>query len=435
MRSRADAALIAERGLRVVAFAALAALLWSVVGPGRRSPRIITIAGTELGRALPAWTVQPRADSFAVRLAGAPTPAQRDWLAALRRAGTGVTWSGAIAAVALERVETVDPAGGTVALVAAPPGSAVILADTLGAIDSARAAGGGATFRVPSTGSALTAALGGVRARALAQAPDPPRHVALIARAGWEAKFIVAALEERGWNVDTRFEIAPGLVVTQGRPWPLDTARHAALVLLDSVSPGDAAAVVTYVRRGGGLVMSTAAARSATLALLAPGVPGARVRASAVSFASDLPRRALSFDRLGVGPRGVVLERQGGATVVAARRAFAGRVVLFGYDDTWRWRLAGGDDAAEAHAGWWSALTSAAAYRPPPPGIVATVARAEGADPAPLASTVFALGPAVRELPRAGAAPEPGRWTALLFGTFLATLLLEWASRRLRGAA
>ena len=38
--------------------------------------------------------------------------------------------------------------------------------------------------------------------------------VVIIGRAGWEAKFVAAALEERGWSVRLRVSVAPGIVVT-----------------------------------------------------------------------------------------------------------------------------------------------------------------------------------------------------------------------------
>ena len=42
------------------------------------------------------------------------------------------------------------------------------------------------------------------------------------------------------------------------------------------------------------------------------------------------------------------------ASSLAARRAGAGRVVQLGYDETWRWRLAGSGDAPTAHRDYWS---------------------------------------------------------------------------------
>jgi hypothetical protein len=140
-------------------------------------------------------------------------------------------------------------------------------------------------------------------------------------------------------------------------------------------------------------------------------------------------RAALPVDRLTPGAEAAVLEQRDGAAAVAARRWYAGRVVQLGYDDTWRWRLAGGDHAPEEHRAWWSALVSAAAPERLEPESHA------GADPAPLASLTLALGPA---LPGAAADRPSGssvRFVMLAFGVFLTALLAEWASRRARGAA
>jgi hypothetical protein len=108
-----------------------------------------------------------------------------------------------------------------------------------------------------------------------------------------------------------------------------------------------------------------------------------------------------------------------------------GRVVQAGYRDSWRWRLEG---APGAHRAWWSALASAVAYAPT--ALVPSTPTALSADPAPYAGLVDAIG---TPTPRAGggaAVPDPGvplaRWP--LFLAILGLLLLEWASRRARGA-
>ena len=129
-----------------------------------------------------------------------------------------------------------------------------------------------------------------------------------------------------------------------------------------------------------------------------------------------------------------MLESRGNAGAVAARRVGAGRVVQSGYDETWRWRMAGGDEAASAHREWWSRLVSAVAYAP----LVQRTSTGDVAlgtiDETPLASLIDALGSATTLT--AGLAPETDGTapTRVLFALVVASLLLEWASRRLRGA-
>jgi hypothetical protein len=106
-------------------------------------------------------------------------------------------------------------------------------------------------------------------------------------------------------------------------------------------------------------------------------------------------------------------------------------VVQSGYDETWRWRMAGGDEATSAHREWWSRLVSAVAYAP----LVQRASAGEVAtDEAPLASLIDALGPPTPLDAGLAPASEGTRTTRVLFALALGALLLEWASRRLRGA-
>jgi hypothetical protein len=126
----------------------------------------------------------------------------------------------------------------------------------------------------------------------------------------------------------------------------------------------------------------------------------------------------------------VALESRESAVTVAARRVDAGRVVQSGYDETWRWRMAGGDEAAAAHREWWSRLVAAVAYAP----IVARPVASDAAiDETPLASLIDALGPASTFDAAAVPTRDGTRTTRSLFALVVGALLLEWASRRLRG--
>lgn len=102
-----------------------------------------------------------------------------------------------------------------------------------------------------------------------------------------------------------------------------------------------------------------------------------------------------------------------------------------GYDETWRWRMAGGDEAVAAHREWWSRLVAAIAYAP----LVRRSGTSDATlDEAPLASLIDALGPASAYDTRLVPHNDGGLVTRVLFGLIVASLVLEWTSRRLRGA-
>ncbi len=234
---------------------------------------------------------------------------------------------------------------------------------------------------------------------------------------------MAAALEERGWTVDARYTVAPGLDVSQGTLLPLDTASHAAVIVLDSTANRYAGTLERFVRSGGGLVL--AGEVGASLRQLAPAARrGQGTHAAAITFEPGDPRRALSYVELrSLSTEGVTLETRDGGVVVAARRVGAGRVVEIGYRETWRWRMQGGEGAVAAHRAWWADLVAGVAYAP--------AARNQPGDPAPLASLVDALGPAT-PLPPART-PRGPLYPWLIAGCGLC-LVLEWSSRRLRGA-
>jgi hypothetical protein len=261
----------------------------------------------------------------------------------------------------------------------------------------------------------------------------------VLGRAGWEAKFVVAALEEAGWTVDARIPLAPGVVVRQGSAAAPDTAHDAAVVALDSSAltfAGPSAsssgrALAAYVRSGGGLVLAGEAASLPAFSALAAGVATAPEPGLAGALATAAPRRALTLRPI-ARPRAdaVIVERRGAQVAAAARRVGTGRVLQIGYDDSWRWRMEGDDEAAAAHRAWWSAVVASVAYAP------ATVDSMPVLDGAPYAHALRALGPpsASHEpaVEKRGAPAEPLRlWILLLTA---AALLAEWASRRLRGA-
>jgi hypothetical protein len=260
----------------------------------------------------------------------------------------------------------------------------------------------------------------------------------VIARAGWESKFTIAALEEDGWGVDAVLSLGRELV-TQGDP-RLRTERHAAVVVLDS-SATDLDVIQRFVRAGGGLVLAGEAAawRPEPLRALLPARATTPYEAETREFTDD-PLHALALHALErLQPDAVVLETRDTQTAVAARRERAGRVVQSGYAETWRWRMQGEDAAMREHRVWWSALVGAAAGEltprtgraSPPAPSAAMLAVAPSS--APLAELVHALGPASEASGRSTRrGPDLPLWLGALL---LVTLVAEWGSRRARGAA
>ncbi|HEX6534394.1 MAG TPA: hypothetical protein VF041_07345 [Gemmatimonadaceae bacterium] len=420
--------------MRVASLALVAWMVRAALAPGGRRAAARMTASGALADSLRAWTLDARAESLHVTLDATPTRGARAWLAALARAGAVVRWSArGLAPLAVAREDASDPAGGGRVLVAGPTGRVVHLRDAAGMLDSVRLASGAWEVRAPALVGRVVATLGASEAVAAPGDSLAGRAVVVLGRAGWEGKFVVAALEERGWPVAARLVVAPGVSVAQGS-LALDTARVAAVVALDTSAARDAARIARFVREGGGVVLAGDAARAPALARLAAGRVGERVRAASLSLAGADPRRALGFWSIGpLAPDAVPLESRDGRVAAAARRLGAGRVVQVGYDETWRWRLGGDAGAPEAHRAWWAGVVASAAYRASVPRAAAAADRAE-ADPAPFAATVSAIGapttpppsPAVPTLPRGL------EWwmLALLF------LLLagEWLSRRARGA-
>ena len=431
MPSRPDLRLSLERAARVVALALLGWMIVRSAAPRASAEVHERTDSRALEAALAAWTVAPEPTSVHVTAAVAPAAREREWLRALARAGVGVSWSGgSIPATAIEVAERSDPAGGVRAYVTAPAGTRAVLSDAVGLLDTIEITPGANALAFPVTAGALDLLSGEQRARAVAQDSILVRQVVVLGRAGWEGKFVIAALEERGWKVSSRLRVGPSVFVTQGTPLALDTAHTSAVIALDSSAAAYASAIVAFERNGGGVVLAGDAPFAASLRALAPGRAGPRMAAASLSFASATPRRALGFFPItDLASDAVPLESRDGRLIAAARRAGAGRVVQLGYDETWRWRLAGAGDAPAAHRAYWSAVVSAAAYRATAP---IETAAARAGDSAPLASLYADLGaPGAPHV----AAARMGAGLRWWMFAFLALLLLaEWASRRLRGA-
>ena len=429
---------IIEGVLRALALAVLAWMLWRSSRPaGAEGPTRAAARGDSLPAALVRWSVRDAAESLHVGFDTVPSPRTRDWLVALRRAGRQVGWDGAslpATAVAVERVAA--PRGGVRVLAAAPSGAAVAVGDAAGVLDTLRAAAGGSgagvAFATTLPLEMPAATVAGTAARAPRADSLRVGRVLVLGAAGWESKFVLAALEEDGWAVDARLRVSPTVEVSQGTRAELDTARYAAAVVLDSgAAAAYGAALVRFARRGGGVVIAGDAARAPALRDIAAAAAGDAVPGVAGALSSDSARRGLGLVPLArLAPDAVALERRGGTVAAAARRVGPGRVVQLGYTDSWRWRMLGAEDAPARHRSWWSRVVASVAYAPP---VRLSVFAADSISPAPYAALVAALGPptaAPPATPPAPGAPLP-RWA---FALVLGALLAEWTSRRLRGA-
>lgn len=381
----------------------------------------------ELRTALTRWSTIARPSRVHTTLSHPPAGVERDWLAALSVTGTKVEWNGpSLLPTAVAVAPRADPAGGADVSVAAPAGSRVTLRDTVGVLDSALAAASGVRAYIPKPRATINAVVGPVSARAARHDSLALKRLLVIGQAGWETKFVVAALEERGWDVDAHFVVSPKSDVRQGDIAAIDTARYSAVLAVDSSAARYGDRIARYVRSGGGLVLWTPAARA--FGSVAPGAGSGVLMEDEGQAPNDSTPRAdlelLPITRL--AEDAIVLERRGAEVSLAARRVGPGRVIQTGYTNAWRWRMAGGDAAPEAHRTWLAGLVARVAYTGR-----ATVA-APPTDVAPLATLIDRLGPAAADGAR-GASRDPNVILRWIFAALCAALLLEWASRRVRG--
>lgn len=431
MRSPVDRRRV-EGALRLVAAAALGALVWLAWRPAPAAREAVEASDT---RALPpalAAATRRATERLDLTVDSLPGAGAREWARAIASAGTAVRWRLAERGdprLSLTAEPLADPAGRMRVVATGRPGSPLAVRDAAGVLDSAKLSEAGVRVVDATVDGALVATTPEGVAIAARRDSLVLRPVLVLARAGWEGKFTVAALEEAGWEVEARFSVAPQVAIRQGGEAAIDTGRYAAVVALDSSAAPYAASIARYARSGGGVVLGAAAARLPALAAIAPARPGEAVKALLGAFATANPRRALPGVTLAaLQPWAVVLDRVGAAPRVVAGRAEAGRSLLIGYAESWRWRMEGGDDAPAAHRAWWSGLVGAVAYAP-----LVQLADAPPTDEAPYAALVGALG---APAPGAGAgAPPVSRtaWERILFALLVGALLAEWGSRRLRG--
>jgi hypothetical protein len=433
MPSRADLRIAIERGLRGVLIAALAGLLWQSLHK-QSSTADREVRSSTLNGMLASWSraaVAPR--RIHVQLDSVPGPLERDWLKALAAAGSSVTWSGDLTPLMIAAQPITSPTGGLRVSIAAPAGSVLELRDEVGVIDTVTAKSSGASLVTSSAARQLTARAGHSSATAIPKDSVTLHKLLVIANADWESKFVIAALEEDGWKVDAFVRVAPGVDVTQGAAAGIDTSRYSAVVALDNAVASYAARLNEFVRSGGGVVVAPAAAAVDALAPLRSGVIGRVLTEGPVNLnAAPVTLASLPFAPLnGLRADAVPLDRRSGVITVAATRVGAGRSVQIGYEDTWRWRMAGGLNSVRDHRAWWTGLVSSVAYAPH----TSIAGRAVTPDDAPVAELVAALGPRAVDATVANRAVDRSHWMVWLFIILSLALLLEVASRRLRGAA
>jgi hypothetical protein len=419
--------------LRAIVIVTLAGLLWQSLHeqPSAGSPDV-TAKG--MGVALPKWSALSRAPGrIHVQLDSVPSPLERAWLHALAGAGSSVTWSGDLPPLMIGAQPVASPVGGVRASVTAPSGSAVVMGDEVGVVDTLRAENAGAAVTLGSVAGLLTARVKGSVASTVERDSVLLHKVLVIGEAGWESKFVVAALEEDGWKVDAFIRVAPGVDVTQGSPAVIDTSRYSAVVALDGAASPYANRIIEFARSGGGVVLSPQAASLDAMAPLRAGAVGrATSEARSIQASGGVNRTTLALAPIML-LRGdaVPLEKRGATVAIAARRIGAGRALQTGYADTWRWRMAGTEGTERDHRAWWTGLVSSVAYAVRQPRTVA----ATTADDAPAASLVAAIGPGAPAGAMANTVRNPAHWTAWLFLLLCLGLIGEVASRRLRGAS
>jgi hypothetical protein len=444
MLSRVELRLVAERLLRGVVIAALAALLWQSLRASDDAGGSVIRSRGVVGTSLAGWSSAAKApDRIQLQLDNVPTRVERAWLAALMGAGSTISWSGELPATMIASHPVAAPTGGTRILLAAPRSAHVALSDDIGPIDTVTPQASAAAITLGASADRILASVAGTTASAIQADSILLRKVLVIGNAGWESKFVVAALEEEGWKVDALIRVAPDVHVTQGAATAIDTSRYSAVIALDSAASPYAARVVEFVRSGGGVVLEPEAA---TLNALSPLSSGGSARPSPLNGPQN---SVVSLSTLALSPvtalrtDAIPMERRGGAVAIAARRIGAGRALQVGYEDTWRWRMTGGDSAVRNHRQWWTELVGNVAYAPriprssvtlPRVNIAAAANSGEAGDAAPLADLVTNVGPraSTAVMTRSGKSSDSSTW---LFGLFAAALLTEVASRRLRGAA
>jgi hypothetical protein len=434
MLSRVESRVLFERVLRGVVIVALTLLLWQSLREHPHSGRQTVVArGAAVSGSLLEWSVSPGApQSILVQLNNVPSVSERAWLGALGAAGSRLLWSGDIPATILDAQPVASPTAGTKVTFAVPKGAAVVLADEVGVIDTVIAQRWGASLALGSLTDHISATVDGSVASTVLSDSVALRKILVIGNAGWESKFVVAALEEGGWEVEALIRVAPNVDVAQGAATVIDTARYSAVVALDGASVPFASRLIDFARAGGGVVLSPRSSRGESLAILRSGA----VRLATADSRTNSTAGPIQLGSLQLHPitslrsDATPIERRSDEVATAARRFGAGRTLQVGYEDTWRWRMSNDEAAVRGHRDWWTELVSTVAYAPR----IERRTSVMTSDGAPLMSLVAAVGRSTNSeilLNPMGEASDRMLWLFALLGI---TLLGEVMSRRLRGA-
>lgn len=450
-----------ERALRGTAWTALAgALLLFVWPPGApATPRRVDVVldADDSDRAA-ARRVQtqlrtlalslPSRDTIRVIATGLPAPVVRETVRALAALHT-MRWENAsgIRALVATRDALREPSRGVVLRTVMRADSSVLAvrwSDGGGALDSVRADTTGfsavALVAREIDGAADITPLGASGARGRVTlgrtTSDSVPRVLVLGRPSWEAKFVLAALEEAGWPVDTRLPASPRAVVESEALRALRADQYGVVVVLDS-GLVSASTLRTLLDAGGGVILSGDALTGRGLGAL--GVPVAEHAHPGVAggLVTDAPRTGLSaWHMRALGA--ITLEGAPREASVLARRVGAGRLLMSGYLETWRWRMEGTDDGARAHREWWSTLVRTVAPTPnravPTHQSSAPVAAMWDAFGAPTrTSTATRADTATRTVSGDGWRHRAPQLRALLVLVAMATLVVEWLLRRRRG--
>jgi hypothetical protein len=201
--------------------------------------------------------------------------------------------------------------------------------------------------------------------------PRPIRVLALAGGAGWEARFVVRALEESGVPVTLRQPLGGGRWVvgsaTEGMlPLPSLEELDVLLLLPGGEVPGAlATGLLEWVAGGGGVVAVAAEGEPVALPGLLPlGVWGREQEVSASALEWTLPPELVPLPPLalevpvlslaGLDPptwmAGAVAPG-GDAPLLAFRGVGSGRLAVAGLPATWLWRMEGG--ALAEHRTFW----------------------------------------------------------------------------------
>ena len=434
---------VAGAVLHVVALASMALALWRLMTPAVvRNAQAVVRADGGLETSF-ATLLRAPAETIAVSLDGVPDVQTRAAIRTLRASGHSVllTTDRTLPGIAVAAEEEWRASGGARVQMVAPDSQLLAVRDGAGLIDSMRVPLAGDRRRTGPITGLITLATARAQARVapLRAANPATARVFVAGDATWESRFLVAALEEAGWPVDVAITLSPRVVVAQGEARRPTRTRHAIVIALPGASPAVLSSLPAFARSGGGVVLVGEVARSASLASLRAGTPGAARSGEVGAEASDHPRDGLDVVPLASLARdAVALEMRDGMTTVAARRVGAGRVLQVGYDNSWLWRMAGNDDAPVAHRRWWTALLSGLVPLSAPVAHAPAMTDSLGADAAPVAAMARDVGlPAVQS---ARLASDSASFVAsldlrLLLILSLISLVASWAARRWRGLA